>query len=72
LEGVVRRFGHRVGLYHNLSSGDIWTDREGQQDIGGHVEDVCDASTVKVGRVPSNDRVHIQQCLSGVIEDESF
>ena len=34
---------------YNLSFTDRWTDREGQQDIGGHVEDVCDASTMEVG-----------------------
>jgi len=51
---------------------DIWTDRDGQQDIRGHAEDVCDASTMKVGRVSPHGRVFIQQKLSRVIEDESF
>ena len=29
-----------------------WIDREGQQDIGGHVEDVCDASVEEMRGVP--------------------
>jgi len=65
-------FGHKFGLQYNLSSADRWTDREGQKDSGGHVEDVCDALAVEVGRVSPLGRVHIQQRLSGVIEDECF
>lgn len=37
--------------YHSQRYGQI----EGQQDIGGYVEDVFDASTMKVGRVSSTD-----------------
>ena len=51
MEGVICRFGHRVGLQYHLSSTNRCTDREDQQDIRGHVEDVCDASTTKVGGV---------------------
>lgn len=36
-------FADKVGLQYNLSSIGRWTDREGQQDIRGHVEDVCEA-----------------------------
>jgi len=53
LEGVICRFEHNVGLQHNLSSADRWIDREGQREIGGNLEGVCDASTMEVGRVPS-------------------
>ena len=31
------RFGDRIDLQHDLSSTNIWTNREGQQDIEGHV-----------------------------------
>lgn len=31
--------------FHCLSSTYRWTNKEGQQDIGGNIEDVCDAST---------------------------
>ena len=61
-----------VGLGTELSFADIWIDREGQHDIGEHVEVVCDASTMEVGRVSPLGRVPIQQRLSRVIEDESF
>jgi len=64
-------FEHKVGIQHNLSSADRWTDREGQQDTRGYVEDVGDASTMKVGRVSPFGRVPVQQQLSGIIEDES-
>ena len=57
LEGIICSFRYRVGLQHNLSSVDRWTDREGQQDIGGYVEDVCDALVAEVGRVSSTGRV---------------
>jgi len=53
LEGFVCRFWNRVGLHYNLSSTDRWADIEGQHDIGGHVEDVYDASTIEVERVYS-------------------
>ena len=72
MEGFFCRFGHRVSLEHNLSSPDRWADKEGQQDIRGHVEDVCDESIVEVGRVSPFSRVRIQQKLSGVTKDESF
>jgi len=72
LEGVICRFGHRVGLQYSLSFVDRWTDREGRLDIGGHVEDVCDTPIMKVGGVSSFGRVRIQQQLLGFIEDESF
>ena len=49
LEGNVCRFSYRVGLQYNLSSVDGWEDIEGQQYIGGHVEDVCDASIEDMG-----------------------
>jgi len=52
LEGVVYRFGDRVGLQHNLSSAEIWTNNEGQQDIVQHIEHVCDASVEEMGGVP--------------------
>jgi len=71
LEGVICRFGHQVGLQHILTSADRWTNREGQPDIGGHVKDVCDASTEEVGRVSPFGQVCIQR-LSRVTEDESF
>jgi len=48
LERVICRFGHKVGPQYNLSSVDRWIDREGQHDIGRHVEDVCDASVAEV------------------------
>lgn len=64
LEGVVCRFGHKVDLQYKLSSIDRWTNRESQQDIGGHVEDVCDASTMEVGRVSPTGRFHLQQWVS--------
>jgi len=60
LEGVICRFRHKVGIYHNLSSADRRKDREGQQDIRGHVEDICDESIKEVGRVPPFGRVHMQ------------
>jgi len=60
LEGVICRIGHRVGLQYNLSSIDRWKNREVKQDIGGHVEDVCNASATEVGRVSSFGRVRIQ------------
>ena len=41
-------FGYKFGLKHNLSSAERWKNREGQHDIGGHVEDVYDASTIEV------------------------
>jgi len=53
MERVIYRFGYRVGLQHNLSFIDKWKNKEGQQDIGGYVEDVYDESTMEVGRVPS-------------------
>ena len=69
MEGVVYRFGHEFGLQYGLSSAYRWIDREGQQGIGGHVEDVCDASTMKVGRVHSIGRDHLQQQVSGIFEN---
>jgi len=70
LEGVICRFGHRDGLQYILSSTKQWKDREGHQDIGGHVEDVCDASIADVGRASPFGRFRIKQWLSGLIEDE--
>jgi len=70
MERVISRFRYRVGLQHNLSSTDIWTYREGQKDIGGYVEDVCDASTMEVGRVYFTGRVYLQQWVSRIFEDE--
>jgi len=72
LEGVVCRFGHKVGLQYNLSNAHRWTSKEGQKDIGGHVEDVCDALAVKVGRVSSIGRVCLQQWVSRIFEDDSI
>jgi len=49
-----------AGLGTKLAfSTDRWIYKEGQQDIGGHVEDICDLSAVKVGRVSSTSRVHL-------------
>ena len=53
LEGVVCKFGDKVGIQYILSSTNIWTDREGQHDYIGYVEDVRDASTKEMGGVPS-------------------
>jgi len=64
LEGDICRFRHKVGLQYILSSTRRWIEREGQHDIGGHVEDVCDASVAEVGRVSPLGGVHIQQWLS--------
>jgi len=55
-----------------LSSTKRWIDKEGQKYIGGYVEDVCDASTSKVGRVSSTDRVCLQQWVLRIFEDESI
>lgn len=60
-EGFIFQLGHRVGLQYNLSSMDQWINIEGQQDTRGHVEDICDASTVKVGRVSSTNSVHLKK-----------
>ena len=67
LEGVICRFGHRFGLQYDLSSVDRWIDKRDQHDIRGNVQDVCDASTMKVGRVPSIGRVHIKQRVSRIL-----
>jgi len=52
MEGVVCKFGHKVGLQHNLSSTGKWIDKQGQQDIEGIFEDVCGASVEEIGGVP--------------------
>jgi len=59
-------FGDRVDLPYNLSSTDRWTYREGQQDFGGYVEDLCHASTEEMEGVPCIGRVFLQQWLLGV------
>jgi len=51
MEIIICRTGYRVGLHHNLSSADKWTDREGQHGTGGHVENLCYALTIEVGRI---------------------
>ena len=53
LEGVICRFGYRVGLQYNLSSMDRWIDKKGQQDTRGYDEDVCHAPIEEMGGVLS-------------------
>jgi len=51
LEGAICRLGYRVGLQHDLSSANKWSDIEGQHDLGRYVEYVCDALTEEMGIV---------------------
>ena len=53
MEEAICNFGYIVGLEYNLSSIDKWKHRESQEDLGGYVKDVRDASTEEMGGLSS-------------------
>jgi hypothetical protein len=70
MERVIQGIHNESELQYILSSRFGWVDRAGESSNRIYIEDVCDGQTIEVGRLPTFGRIHLQQWVSSIIENE--